>query len=233
MARDQVQTCQRNDDLRSGFIATAGAAGRPRAVLARWPINLVKGRISLISIGFSVELPPTEMQIRPPVRSCIESTGLIRNAPGTWTRLSRRSVMVGAVLCGECVLSSCDTATALPRLLLRKSQQYDLLSRWTPCRYDTRRCKRFGSTGLKIGSDRKGAPVAKTLTIAEMEVDLMQSSFPEKRGTECFSFKPYEKHLRRIQRSPQRLFRRPRADCDRYQSCSPVPGKSTLLRMMN
>ena len=74
-----------NDDLPLPSYATAGAAGMDlRAFLPDGPMEFVKGQISLISIGFSVELPRgTEMQIRPRSGLALKHGFLIPNAPGT------------------------------------------------------------------------------------------------------------------------------------------------------
>ena len=92
-----------NDDLPLPSYATAGAAGMDlRAFLPDGPMEFVKGQISLISIGFSVELPRgTEMQIRPRSGLALKHGFLIPNAPGTVDEDYRGEVMVGLYYVGD------------------------------------------------------------------------------------------------------------------------------------
>ncbi|MCF7746720.1 dUTP diphosphatase [Sulfitobacter sp. M39] len=138
-----------NDDLPLPSYTTAGAAGMDlRAFLPDGPMEFVKGQISLISIGFSVELPRgTEMQIRPRSGLALKHGFLIPNAPGTVDSDYRGVVMVGLYYVGDApfVIRHGDR---IAQAVIAQVQQYacvevDALSD------TTRGDGGFGSTGLK------------------------------------------------------------------------------------
>ena len=103
MAEVKFKRAPGNTDLPLPSYATAGAAGMDlRAFLPDRPMTFSQGQVSLLSVGFSVELPRgTEMQIRPRSGLAIRHGFLIPNAPGTVDEDYRGIIMVGLYYTGE------------------------------------------------------------------------------------------------------------------------------------
>ena len=85
MAEVKFKRAPGNTDLPLPSYATAGAAGMDlRAFLPDGPMTFSQGQVSLLSVGFSVELPRgTEMQIRPRSGLAFKHGLSLPNTPGT------------------------------------------------------------------------------------------------------------------------------------------------------
>ncbi|MCR9071839.1 MAG: dUTP diphosphatase [Alphaproteobacteria bacterium] len=92
-----------NADLPLPSYATAGAAGMDlRACIPNGAVTIEPGRIALIPIGFSVELPSgTEMQIRPRSGLATKHGLLVPNSPGTVDEDYRGPVQVALLNAGR------------------------------------------------------------------------------------------------------------------------------------
>jgi dUTP pyrophosphatase len=103
MTEIRFKRVEGNTDLALPSYATPGAAGMDlRAFLPEGPIVFEQGDLKMISLGFSVELPPgTEMQIRPRSGLSLKHGFLIPNSPGTVDEDFRGCLMVGLLYFGK------------------------------------------------------------------------------------------------------------------------------------